>query len=70
MAKRNTTTNRGFGFARDGLANHCFNPRNPRFQTVKKSFKNREKKLASHWPLPLDRKAERQTALFGRSKKV
>jgi hypothetical protein len=42
----------------------------PRFQTGKKSFKNREKKLASRWPLPLDRKFERQTALFGRSKKV
>jgi hypothetical protein len=41
-----------------------------RFQTVKKSFKNREKKLASPWPLPLDGKGERQTALFGRSKKV
>jgi hypothetical protein len=37
---------------------------------VKKSFKNREKKLASRWPLPLDRNFERQTALVGRSKKV
>jgi hypothetical protein len=44
-------------------------PRNPRFQTVKKSFKNREKKLASRWPLPLDRKFERQTALLAVQKK-
>jgi len=38
--------------------------------TGKKSFKNREKKLASRWPFPLDREFERQTAPFGRSKKV
>jgi hypothetical protein len=36
----------------------------------KKIQKKMRKKLASPWPLPLDRKFERQTAPFGRSKKV
>jgi hypothetical protein len=37
---------------------------------VKKFQKSDKKKLASRWPFPLDRKFERQTVLFGRSKKV
>jgi hypothetical protein len=37
---------------------------------AKKVSKILKKKLASRWPLPLDRKFERQTSLFGRSKKV
>jgi hypothetical protein len=36
---------------------------------AKKIRKKTEKKLASPWPFPLDRKFERQTARFGRSKK-
>jgi hypothetical protein len=36
---------------------------------LKKLQKKDKKKLASAWPLPLDGKFERQTALFGRSKK-
>ena len=36
----------------------------------KKNLKKSQKKLASPWPLPLNGKFERQTALFGRSKKV
>jgi hypothetical protein len=39
-------------------------------RVAKKNSKKLRKKLASRWPLPLDRKFERQTALFGRSKKV
>jgi hypothetical protein len=36
----------------------------------KKNSKKLRKKLANRWPLPLDGNFERQTALFGRSKKV
>ena len=36
----------------------------------KKNQKKLRKKLARRWPFPLDRESERQTGLFGRSKKV
>jgi len=36
---------------------------------LKKNQKKQRKKLASRWPFPLDRKVERQTDPFGRSKK-
>jgi hypothetical protein len=35
-----------------------------------KFFKKVKKRLVSRYPLPLEGKFERQTALFGRSKKV
>jgi hypothetical protein len=45
-------------------------PRNRRFETGKKACKKSKKKLATRRPLPLHGKFERQTALFGRSKKI
>jgi len=42
---------------------------NLRSRGLKKIRKKLRKKLASPWPLPLDREFERQTALFVCSKK-
>jgi hypothetical protein len=39
------------------------------FWGLKKFFKKVKKRLATPWCLPLEGKFERQTALFGRSKK-